>query len=69
LNVSTCLERIPLLDVAVDEHCPFGMVRGPPSFGARDRVFDGASGARFIEFGPRGGDELDQPRRLLCAGR
>jgi hypothetical protein len=65
----TCLERIPLLHVAVDEHCPFGIVGGHATLGAHHRMIDGSSGARLIELGPRGGDEIDQPRRLLCAGR
>jgi hypothetical protein len=55
--------------ITVHQHGTFVVVSGSSSLGAGDCVLDGAARAWFVELGPRRGDELAQPRRLLGAGR
>ena len=57
-------ERVPLMNVAVNEHGGFVAVGVAAPLRARQCVLDGAFAARPIEFLPHRGDELGQPPRL-----
>ena len=69
LEARARLERVPLVDVAVDEHRPFVVVRGDAPGRARTRVLDRAFRTRPVERRPGRGDELDEPAALVGSGR
>jgi hypothetical protein len=62
-------ERVPLVDVAVNEHGAFVAMRVESSRCACDRVVDGALRARVIQVLPRRRNEVGEPTSFLGAGR
>jgi len=63
------LERVALVNVAVDKDGALVVVGGDATLGAGERVRQRPLGAGAIELPPRGRDELDQPAAFLRARR
>jgi hypothetical protein len=61
-------QRIPLVDVTVDEDGPFVAMGIDATLCTREGVVDGSLGARVIELLPGRRDEVGEPATLLGAG-
>ena len=59
-----CAQRVPLVNVTVNQDGALVVVRGDTTRGAAERVLDRPLGARMSELLPHRRDRLDKPARL-----
>src|SRR5215472_8689576 len=68
LEAVSCLQGVPFVHVSMHEHGTVVVVRGDATCRARERVLDGALGARAVELLPHNRDGINEPATLVGAG-